>query len=175
MHEMPPAPSTDSTQTYPMILLDEDAQGDDGGNAGDPVAVLNMCLMDIDAEIRSLYNQILAEINEEPRNKLAQELQNLKGISTELHEVLSKLAELDPEIDSEDIERIVRRDVRAILNDVRRLYDQCQQQCPGACDSCGAKKIDEVAEKLKEYKAQLEDLEETDAMENIRTETMTYL
>ena len=44
-------------------------------------------------------------------------------------------------------------------NDVRRLLDICQQNCPGECDSCGAEKIDEVADKLRDYKASLEDLE----------------
>ena len=53
--------------------------------------------------------------------------------------------------------------------------DICQQNCPGECDSCGAEKIDEVADKLRDYKASLEDLEEDEAKETIRGDLMAYL
>ena len=46
---------------------------------------------------------------------------------------------------------------------------------PGECESCGAEKINEVSDKLKDYKLQLEDLEEEEAKEAIRTDLMAFL
>lgn len=114
-------------------------------------------------------------MDDEARAKLAEELEELKAISTDLHEALSKLSELKPETDAEAIERLIRRDVRGIRNDVKRLLQECQSKCPGECDSCGAEKIDEVSEKLRDYRANLEDLEEDEAKETIRTDLMAYL
>jgi len=85
-----------------------------------------MTVMMVDGEIKSLYSQILAELEDEARAELFDQLQNLKQISTEIHEVLSKLSELNPEEDSEAIERINRRDIRSIRNDVKRLVDICK-------------------------------------------------
>ncbi len=65
--------------------------------------------------------------------------------------------------------------MRSVRNDVKRLLDACQQACPGECDSCGAEKIDQVADKLKDYLANLEDLEEEEAKETIRTDLMAFL
>ena len=70
---------------------------------------------------------------------------------------------------------LLYRDVRSIRNDVKRALDECKKNCPGECDSCGAEKIMEVSDKLKDYKLQLEDLEEEDAKEAIRTDLMTFL
>ncbi len=134
-----------------------------------------MVSMMVDGEIKQLYGQILGELDEEARAKLFEELQNLKKISTDTHEVLSKLSELDPEIDADAIARVQRRDVRSIRNDVKRLLDLCKQACPGQCDSCGAEKIDEVADKLKDYLVSLEDLEEEEAKESIRSDLMGFL
>jgi len=85
-----------------------------------------MTVMRVDGEIKSLYSQILAELEDEARGELFEQLQNLKQISTDIHIVLSKLSELDIEIDGEAIERINRRDVRSIRNDVKRLVDICK-------------------------------------------------
>lgn len=142
---------------------------------GNPLTDLNMILMDVDAEIRKLYSTILSTLDDEAREKLSTELQNIKAISTELHSIMSKLSELDAEEDKDAIERIIRRDVRGILNDVKRLLAECLRACPGECSSCGAKKIDEISEKLNDFKASLADLEEEEAMESIRAETMTFL
>ncbi len=134
-----------------------------------------MISMTVDGEIKNLYGEILGELDEEARAKLFEELQNLKKISTDIHEVLSKLSELDPEVDAEAITRVNRRDVRSVRNDVKRLLDICAQSCPGQCDSCGADKIDEVQDKLKDYLVNLEDLEEEEAKESIRTDLMGFL
>ena len=78
-------------------------------------------------------------------------------------------------MDADAVQRLLRRDVRGIRNDVKRLLDACQQNCPGECDSCGAEKIDEVMDKLNDYKANLEDLGQDEAKESIRADLMTYL
>lgn len=92
-----------------------------------------------------------------------------------MHDILSKMSELDPVEDAEALARISRRDVRSLYNDVKRLYDQCQQNCPGECKSCGAEKIDEISEKMKEFLEHVEILEEDEAKETIRTDLMAYL
>lgn len=162
---------------FDLDSADEEAPADAnaGEEGGNPMEQLTMVLMTIDAEIKALYSQILNELDDEARENLSTELQNLKSISTDLHQVLSKLSSLDAEEDKDAIERLVRRDVRSIRNEVKRLLDQCQEKCPGECDSCGAEKIDEVAEKLKDYKANLEDLEAEDAKETIRADLMQFL
>ena len=90
---------------------------------------------------------------------------------------LSKLSELDPEAekDQDAIDRLIRRDVRSIRNDVNRALNECLQKCPGKCESCGAEKIKDVSEKLEEYSQQLEDLEEEEAKEAIRADLMNFL
>ncbi len=70
---------------------------------------------------------------------------------------------------------IPARDVRGIRNNVKRMLTSCQQRCPGECESCGAEKIDEVADKLRDYKASVEDLEEEEAKESIRGDLMLFL
>ena len=163
---------------FPDAGGDDGEEGQDaeaGGEGGNAIEQLTMVLMTVDGEIKALYSQILSELDDEARAKLGEELQNLKAISTDLHEALSKLSELDPELDGEAIDRLIRRDIRGIRNDVKRLLEECQAACPGECDSCGAEKIDEVSEKLKDYKDNLEDLDEIDAKDTIRANLMTYL
>ncbi len=60
-----------------------DGNGNGNGNGGgmedmDPVTGLTMVLMTIDSRIGILYNDILAELDEEKRMKASDELQNLK-------------------------------------------------------------------------------------------------
>lgn len=153
---------------------DAQAQGAEAGD-DNPVQQLTMLLMTVDAEIRTLYNEILGELDDAARDALSQELQDLKGISNGLHEALSLLSDLNPEEDQDDIEKILRREVRAVRNDAKSLLEDCQQRCPGECDSCGAERIDEVADKLADYKANLEDLSEEEAKESIRGDLMQYL
>eukprot|EP00095_Tigriopus_kingsejongensis_P007137 maker-scaffold687_size111633-snap-gene-0.26 protein:Tk07137 transcript:maker-scaffold687_size111633-snap-gene-0.26-mRNA-1 annotation:"pollen specific glycine-rich protein grp16" len=155
----------------------DDAKAKEGQDEGgeDTVQQLTMLLMTVDAEIRSLYNEILGELDDTAREALSNELQDLKSISTQLHEALSQLSELDPAEDQDAIDKIIRRDVRAIRNDAKKLLDDCQQRCPGECDSCGAERIDQVAEKLADYKANLEDLAEEEAKDGIRSDLMQYL
>ena len=42
-------------------------------------------------------------------------------------------------------------------------------------NSCGARKIDDLQNKLLEYKSIIEDLEDAEALETIRSDLMTYL
>ncbi len=88
----------------------------------DPITGLTMVLMTIDARIGVLYNDILAELDDEKRMKASEELQNLKDISTELHQVISEIASLNPESDDtmRKIMKLIGRDVTKIRNDVDR-------------------------------------------------------
>ncbi len=75
------------------------------------------------------------------------------------------MASLDPE--SEDgkrkIKKLIDRDVTKIRNEVDRQLMQCREACPADCESCGAEKINELNNKLLEYKSILEDLDEEEA------------
>ena len=55
-------------------------------------------------------------------------------------------------------ERIVERDVPRTKSDVDRQLQQCRKACPSDCESCGAKKIEELQQKLTEYKGNVEEL-----------------
>jgi hypothetical protein len=52
---------------------------------------------------------------------------------------------------------------------------QCRESCPSDCESCGAEKIDELKQKLQDYKNTVEDLEEEEAKEVVRSDLMQYL
>ena len=132
---------------------------------------LTMVLMDIDARIGSLYNEILSELDEEKRSVSSEELQNLKEISSQLNEVISKMVDSD----EEKTRKLVDRDVTKIRNDVDRQLNQCREKCPSECVSCGSDKIEELKLKLTEYKSIIEDLEEEDAKDSVRNDLMQYL
>jgi hypothetical protein len=131
--------------------------------------------MTIDSEVKNIYNEILGVLDDDQRAKLGQQLEDLKGLSTEMHTALSKMSELDPETDKDAMERLVKRDIKAVRNNAERLLKQCQQKCPGECESCGATKIDEIAEKIKDYKATIEAQEEDEAKDNVRADLMGFL
>ena len=152
---------------------EEEEGTEDSGNEEEmsPVEGLTMVLMDIDARIGSLYNEILSELDEEKRSVASEELQNLKEISSQLNEVISKMVDSDPE----KMVKLVDRDVTKIRNDVERQLNQCREKCPSDCDSCGAEKIEELRLKLAEYKSIIEDLEEEDAKDSVRNDLMQYL
>lgn len=152
---------------------EEEEGAEDSGNEEEmsPVEGLTMVLMDIDARIGSLYNEILSELDEEKRSVASEELQNLKEISSQLNEVISKMVDSDPE----KMVKLVDRDVTKIRNDVERQLNQCREKCPADCDSCGSEKIEELKLKLAEYKSIIEDLEEEDAKDSVRNDLMQYL
>ena len=67
------------------------------------------------------------------------------------------------------------RDVPRIKSDVDRQLQQCRKACPSDCESCGAKKIEELQLKLTEYKANVDDLEEDEAKDGVRNDLMQFL
>uniref|UniRef100_A0A0K2TTR8 Uncharacterized protein n=1 Tax=Lepeophtheirus salmonis TaxID=72036 RepID=A0A0K2TTR8_LEPSM len=135
---------------------------------------LTMTLMKIDSEIRNLYSTILTEVEEEKRQDLSKELYDLKKVSTDLHAVISKAADIED--DPEAIKKLIKRDVRSVRNDAEVFLKKCTEKCPTACDSCGSEKITELKDKLEEFKNNLEETEdEIEARESVRTELMNYL
>jgi len=150
---------------------EEEGAEDSGEGEMSPIEGLTMVLMDIDARIGSLYNEILSELDEEKRSVASEELQNLKEISSQLNEVISKMVDSD----AEKMVKLVDRDVTKIRNDVERQLNQCREKCPSDCESCGSEKIEELKLKLAEYKSIIEDLEEEDAKDSVRNDLMQYL
>jgi len=157
----------------------EEGKDADGGDCEPANTALIMILMDVDAQIKDIYTNILEQTDEEERTKQFEELTKLKDVSTALHGVLSKLTGLDPE-DEEDkakINRIIKREVKSVRSDANRALEQCIRACPGGktCSSCGTEMIDKIMEKLNDYEITLEDLDEEAAKDEIRSNVMTFL
>jgi len=155
---------------------EENAEEDSGANFS--ITMLTMLLMDIDARVGTLYNSILAEVEDEgKREELSTELRQLKAIAGSLDEVLAQMVD-DPN-NATKIKRLINRDIQKILREVQRLLELCSQRpdCKGTtlCKSCGADKITEIIDKLDEYNATLGSYEEEDARAQIRTDLITYL
>jgi len=146
-----------------------------GGN--DTIQMLTMLLMTVDGRIGVLYNEILGQLDEDKRKKATDELKSLKEISTQLNEIISKMLAIDSSSSDapQKKERIVERDVPRTKSDVDRQLQQCRKACPSDCESCGAKKIEELQQKLTEYKGNVEELEEDEAKESVRNDLMQYL
>lgn len=157
----------------------EDGKDAEGGDCEPANTALIMILMDVDAQIKDIYTNILEQTDEEERTKQFEELTKLKDISTSLHGVLSKLTGLDPENedDKAKINRVIKREVKSVRSDANRSLDQCIRDCPtsGVCTSCGTEMIDKIMEKLNDYEITLEDLDEEDAKDTIRTDVMAFL
>lgn len=166
-----PAPADDAAAA--PAEGEEGAEGAEGGDDMSPVQGLTMTLMLIDARIEELYNQILTELDEETRTTAFEELTNLKDISLQMNDVITKMVEADPA--SDKVQKLIDRDVKKLRNDVERQVGQCKQDCPSQCDSCGSAKIEELKLKLQEYKAIIEDSEDEEAKDSIRNDLMQYL
>ena len=62
------------------------------GGANFSITMLTMLLMDIDARVGTLYNSILAEVEDEgKREELSTELRQLKAIAGSIDEVLAQV------------------------------------------------------------------------------------
>jgi len=160
------------------VGLDEVIEGGEGEEGGKEVTMLTMLLMTIDNRIGVLYNSILAEVEEGPRAKASEELKQLKGISGNIDVILSQMVD-DPE-NTNKIKRLVSRDCVKIRNEVIRFLDECanSDSCKRGtigCESCGAKRIDEIFDKLDGYNISIVTLDEEDARESIRSDLITYL
>jgi len=153
----------------------EGGEGEEGAEGGQEVTLLTMLLMTIDQRIGNLYNIILGEVDEGPRTKASDELRQLKGISGSIDVILSQMVE-DPE-NANKIKRLVSRDCVKVRNEVNRFLEKCAEGCTSfsPCDACGAKRIDEVVEKLGDYNISLITQDEEDARESIRSDLITYL
>jgi len=148
---------------------------EEGGEGGEEVKMLTMLLMTIDARVGALYNEILAELEEGPRMKKAEELKQLKAIAGNLNTILSDMVAAGG--NKSKINRLVSRDCVKVKNEVKRLLDECAKTCgTDACEACGAKAIDEVRDRLSNYNISIISIEdEDDAKESIRSDLITYL
>jgi len=143
------------------------------GGEMSPIEGLTMTLMIIDQEISRLYNEILSAIDEEKRKTSSDELTNLKEISTQMNDVINRILQEDG--NEEKIEKIVKREVASLRNNVERQLNDCKKRCPNECESCGSEKIKEIKDKLEQFKLIIEDQEEGEAKETVRNELMGML
>ncbi|QQP40805.1 Uncharacterized protein FKW44_014977, partial [Caligus rogercresseyi] len=137
---------------------DKEPEEEEAKSKDELVTELTMTLMKVDGEIRNLYSTILTEVEEEKREDLSKELYDLKKISTDLHAVISKAADIED--DPEAIKKLIKRDIRSVRNDAEISLKKCKEKCPTACDSCGSEKITELKDKLDEFKINLEETED---------------
>ena len=70
--------------------LDEIITGN-GESGEETITMLTMTLMNIDAQVGALYNNILAEVDETLRTKATEQLTQLKDISKEIDATLSQV------------------------------------------------------------------------------------
>ena len=90
-----------------------------------------------------------------------------------MNDVINKILEQGE--NTEKIEKIVKRDVASLRNNVERQLNECQKRCPSECKSCGSDKIKEIKDKLESFKLTIQDLEEDEAKETVRNELMAML
>merc|ERR1711963_829601 len=95
---------------------------------------------ELDKSIAGLYDQIIKSTNETEREGHLSMLTMLKELR-------------------ETIEKYVTNTMRGFIIDIGQKYKDClDENCPTSspeCDSCGAEKVDEMREKMRQYKNNL--------------------
>ena len=90
-----------------------------------------------------------------------------------MNDVINRILQEDG--NEEKIEKIVKREVASLRNNVERQLNDCKKRCPNECESCGSEKIKEIKDKLEQFKLIIEDQEEDEAKETVRNELMGML
>ena len=101
----------------------------------------------------------------------------LKEVREQIDDHITSLLEED---DDAKIKKYVTSTMRGFINGISTKYQDCfeKNQCAGGpeCDSCGADKVDEMRDKMREYKSYLDSQrEEDDKKESIRDDLINYI
>merc|ERR1712130_391632 len=132
---------------------------------------------DLDDAIADLYTEIIESTDETVRTESLDMLTMLKEQREKIDVHISNLLEED---DPEKIKKYVTSTMRGDILNIKIKYEDClEANCKGTsppCESCGADKVDEMREKMREYSANLESQrEDEDKKEFIREDLITYI
>merc|ERR1712110_46099 len=153
----------------------------DGAAACMPPNMYNMDLIlaneELDKSIAKLYNDIIKSTDDTEREEHVSMLTMLKEVREQIDEHITNLLE---EEDDAKIKKYVTSTMRGFINGISTKYQDCfeKNQCAGGpqCDSCGAEKVDEMRDKMREYKSYLDSQrEEDDKKESIRDDLINYI
>merc|ERR1712203_1233037 len=108
--------------------------------------------------IAELYNQIIQSTNETVREEHLNMLTMLKEVREQIDDHISNLLE---EEEPEKIKKYVTSTMRGFIIDIGQKYKDClEENCPDnggpECESCGADKVDEMRDKMRVYKSNLD-------------------
>jgi len=159
------------------------AEGEDDEEAAEcmPPAMFSMDLIvaneELDKSIAGLYDQIIKSTNETEREGHLSMLTMLKELRETIDEHISNLLE---ETEEEKIKKYVTNTMRGFIIDIGQKYKDClDENCPTSspeCDSCGAEKVDEMREKMRQYKNNLNSQrEEEDKKDFIREDLINFI
>jgi len=131
----------------------------------------------LDEDIALLYTQIIETTNETIRTESLDMLTMLKEQREKIDVHISNLLE---EENPEKIKKYVTSSMRSDIININIKYEDClEKNCkgtPSPCDSCGATKVDEMRDKMREYTANLDSQrEEEDKKEFIREDLINYI
>merc|ERR1712209_171422 len=111
---------------------------------------------ELDKSIAGLYDQIIKSTNETESEGHLSMLTMLKELRETIDEHINNLLE---ETEEEKIKKYVTNTMRGFIIDIGQKYKDClDENCPTSspeCDSCGAEKVDEMREKMRQYKNNL--------------------
>merc|ERR1719458_920608 len=128
----------------------------------------------LDEDIALLYTQIIESTNETVRTESLDMLTMLKEQREKIDVHISNLLE------EEEDEKIKKYVTSTMRGDIINKYEDClEENCKGTsvpCESCGATKVDEMKEKMREYTANLNSQrEDEDKKEFIREDLINYI
>ena len=139
----------------------------------------------IDAEIRTLYNNIIATTDDPQRQKFRAQLETLKQLrdggngKDGIDELISKLIEKGTEED-DVLKKLVTRSLRSVVTDLDRQVTECNKKCV-PCDSCVKPYLDEIIAKLVSFEGEFNRTkyppqeDEDGVREFVRTELIKYI
>jgi len=140
----------------------------------------------IDAEIRTLYSNIIATTDDGQRQKFRGQLDTLKLIrdggngKDGIDELISKLIEKAEE-DEETLKKLVTRSLRGVVSDLERQVADCSKKCEICQDSCVKPYLEEIIAKMISFEEEFnrtQDATQEDeerVRDFVRTELIKYI
>jgi len=126
----------------------------------------------IDNEIKTLYNLLVIEIEDEARSKHIAKLDFFKTVRASIEEVITNLMKED---EDDQLKRVVVRGVVLIIRTVTLELKKCGAGCGPPCDSCGGEVVRDGLAKLEEYRELLDQGGDEGSREFIRDDLISFI
>merc|ERR1719237_965799 len=126
----------------------------------------------IDNEIKTLYNLLVIEIEDEARSKHIARLDFFKTVRAAVEEVITNLMKED---EDDKLKKVIVRGVAAIVRTVTLELKSCGAGCGPPCDSCAGELVKEGLQKLEEYKELLVQGGDKGSREFIRDDLISFI